>query len=109
MQINLHRRSRLEGFLGPFFLVQLVFWLQALSGPGVHGGAGHHGASRGFMASTAAQDITRPHGASWRRRASRPLSRPHRPHGIPGAPQRPGVRRASLELHSQAAHFGPGT
>ena len=79
-------RSRLEGFLGRFFLVQLVFWLQALSGPGVHGGTGHHGASqgltglsgpgvhggtghheasRGFMASTAAQDITRPHEASW--------------------------------------------
>ena len=83
-------RSRLEGFLGRFFLVQLVFWLQALSGPGVHGGTGHHEASWGLMA---AQDITRlheasrrhrasrrlsrPHEASWRRRASRRLSRPH--------------------------------
>ena len=61
MQINLHRRSRLEGFLGPFFLVQLVFWLHALSGPGVHGGAGHHE-------------------ASWRHRTSRGFTRLH---GIP--------------------------
>ena len=85
-------RPRLEGFLGRFFLVQLVFWLQALSGPGVHGGTGHHEASwrprrprrhrtsRGFMASTAAQDITRPHEASRRHRTSRGLTRPH---GIP--------------------------
>ena len=54
MQISLHRRSRLEGFLGPFFLVQLVFWLQALSASrgfaGLHGGTGLHGASRGLMA-----------------------------------------------------------
>ena len=93
-------RSRLEGFLGRFFLVQLVFWLQALSGTGVHGGTGHHEASRGFMpaqASTAAQGITAP------LKASRGLM------ASPGAPQRPGVHRASLELHSQAAHFGPGT
>ena len=71
MQINLHRRSRLEGFLGPFFLVQLVFWLHALSGPGVHGGTG-------------------PHEASWRHRASRRLSRPHeaswRPQGLLSGP-----------------------
>ena len=52
MQISLHRRSRLEGFLGPFFLVQLVFWLQALS-------------------AMAAQRFSRPHEASWRRRTSR--------------------------------------
>ena len=86
-------RSRLEGFLGLFFLVQLVFWLQALNAmaapahhrhheasrgfTGPHGGAGHHGASwrhrtsRGFMA---APGITRLHGgaghpeASWRHR-----------------------------------------
>ena len=54
MQISLHRRSRLEGFLGPFFLVQLVFWLQALS-------------------AMAAQRFSRPHEASWRRRTSRGL------------------------------------
>ena len=48
-------RSRLEGFLGCFFLVQLVFWLQALNA----------------MTAPAAQDITGLHGASWRRRASR--------------------------------------
>ena len=47
-------RSRLEGFLGPFFLVLLVFWLQALSGSGVHSSpdssafAVHHWTSRGF-------------------------------------------------------------
>ena len=46
MQISLHRRSRLEGFLGPFFLVQLVFWLQALS------------ASRGITGFMAAQGFT---------------------------------------------------
>ena len=102
-------RSRLEGFLGRFFLVQLVFWLQALSGPGVHGGTGHHEASRGFMAaqaSTAAQDITGLHGGAGHHGASQGLT------GLmasPGAPQRPGVHCASLELHSQAAHFGPGT
>ena len=108
-------RSRLEGFLGLFFLVQLVFWLQALSGAGVHsgtghhgasqgltglsghGGAGHHGASQGLTGLMAAQGITRPLKASRGFMAS------------PGAPQRPGVHRASLELHSQAAHFGPGT
>ena len=67
-------RSRLEGFLGRFFLVQLVFWLQALSGPGVHGGTGHHEASWGLMA---AQDITRLHEASWRRRTSRGFTGPH--------------------------------
>ena len=68
-------RSRPGEFLGPFFLVQLVFWLQALSG------AGHHGASQGLTGLMAS----------------------------PGAPQRPGVHCAPLELHSQAAHFGPGT
>ena len=62
MQISLHRRSRLEGFLGPFFLVQLVFWLQALSAMAAqrfsrpHEASWRHRASRGFMASTAAQD-----------------------------------------------------
>ena len=90
-------RSRPEGFQGHFFWLQLVFWLQDLSGPGVHGGTGHHEASRGFMA---AQDITRPHEASWRRRASRGLSRPHRPHGIPrgssAARRPPCVTGASL-------------
>ena len=74
-------RSRLEGFQGHFFWLLLVFWLQDLSGPGVHGAAGHHGASQGLTGLMAS----------------------------PGAPQRPGVRCAPLELHSQAAHFGPGT
>ena len=64
-------RSRLEGFLGRFFLVQLVFWLQALSGPGVHGGAGHHGASQG---------LTRPHGIH------RGSSAARRPPCVTGAP-----------------------
>ena len=33
-------RSRPEGFQGHFFWLQLVFWLQTLSGPGVRGGTG---------------------------------------------------------------------
>ena len=70
-------RSRLEGFLGRFFLVQLVFWLQALNAmtaPAAQDITRLHEASLGLMA---AQDITRLHWASWRRRASRRLSRPH--------------------------------
>ena len=56
MQINLHRRSRPEGFLGPFFPVTagiLVTSPQRFTGL--------HGASRRFMA---AQDITAPHGGA---------------------------------------------
>ena len=68
-------RSRLEGFLGRFFWLLLVFWLQPSAA----------------QASAAAQDITRLHEASRGLMAS------------PEAPQRPGVRRAPLELHSQAA------
>ena len=74
-------RSRLEGFLGHFFWLQLVFWLQPSADP----------------ADTAAQDITAP------LKASRGLM------ASTGAPQRPGVHCASLELHSQPAHFGPET
>ena len=58
-------RSRLEGFLGPFFLATagiLATALSAMSAQDItrlHGGTGHHGASQGF---------TRPHEASWRLR-----------------------------------------
>ena len=67
-------RSRLEGCLGCFFLVQLVFWLQALNAmtaPAAQDITRLHEASLGLMA---AQDITRLHGgtghheASWRHR-----------------------------------------
>ena len=64
-------RSRLEGFQGHFFWLQLVFWLQDLSGPGVHGGAGHHGASQG---------LTRLHGIP------RGSSAARRPLCVTGAP-----------------------
>ena len=125
-------RSRLEGFLGPFFLATAGI---LATGPQRHdgsGGTGHHEASRGLMAaqaSMAAQDITRLHEASRGLMAAQDITAPLKAsrgfmaaQGItaplkasrglmasPGAPQRPGVRRASLELHSQAAHFGPGT
>ena len=103
-------RSRLEGFLGPFFSGTAGILVAGTQRPrrprrhrtsrgltrlhGVHSGTGHHGASQGF---TAAQGFTAP------LKASRGLM------ASPGLLSGPGVRCASLELHSQAAHFGPGT
>ena len=83
-------RSRLEGFLGPFFSGTAGILVAGTQrprrprrhrtsrgltrlhgGPGVHGGTGHHGASQGF---------TGRHGATGHHGASQGLTRPH---GIP--------------------------
>ena len=64
MQINLHRRSRPEEFLGPFFLATAGV---LATGPQRHGGTALLKASRGLMA---AQDITGPHGGAGHHEAS---------------------------------------
>ena len=65
------------------------------------------------QASTAAQDITAPLKASRGVMAPQDITAPLKAsRGLmasPGLLSGPGVRCASLELHSQAAHFGPGT
>ena len=64
MQTICQVRPRPEEFLGPFFPVTAGI---LVTSPQRHGGAGHHGASRGLTrlhwASLAAQGITRLHGS----------------------------------------------
>ena len=107
-------RSRLEGFLGPFFLATAGILATGSQRPRrprrhrtsrgltrLHGGTGHHEASRGFMAAQrftghhgASQGLTRLHGGSG---ASRRLSRPHGIHrGSSAARRPPCVTGASL-------------
>ena len=99
-------RPRLEGFLGRFFLVQLVFWLQALNAMAAPAHHRHHEASRGF---TGPHGGTGHHWASWRRRASRGPTGPHGGTGHHGASWR---RRASRGFTAAqdltAPHGGTG-